>query len=649
VFYRGGTLLLCGGKFSISTDSLSLKPEFEYGNNEQAVKLFILAYVKLLCDSPLEPTSARPLRSYKKFLGLLLDINIKDTIKRFSNLSHLLLSSSYVTGVVSTDDLYPMFKDTPIFSEFHSWVKSGRPELLKFMLTFLLFGKKLAYEDEEFHSTAFRQWEEVEERLRTLSFNCDDIATLRNIIAELLPPLPVDLLIPAFGPGKVSERGVRDVYDKVSNLTLHPRLAYAFDRARPRRAQSEGFADTMSVIQRSENSIEISRLKFVPKDITKSRSICMEPNSFMYFQQEVLRWMVRALESGPIKRFVTLADQSNSRAAAIHGSLYLSTDTIDLSSASDSVSVDLVKQVFPTDYLFYLLATRTSKVEVPDGRVVEVKKFAPMGSAVCFPVQCILFTAVCVYAGLLHQRGFRDGRSYKFSKGDTRDFINHRYFSSRTAMTPYSNWKYEPPVVYGDDIACDSRHTNGVISILTRLGFTVNVAKSFTGSQSFRESCGVYAFEGHDVTPVLYRLPSVRLGPMSAVTFASFIGQINWARDNGLRHLPMLLQSVLDEGTGKYQLPFVTNNDEFGIRVGFIKEPPPSEVRWNAEWHIRERRVQGIGLRRIKKPKPESLDLYRYDQWWRARVREQTSFEQSERLRIRPEETRLVSRWTRYE
>jgi hypothetical protein len=650
-------------------------PEFGYGDNEDFLKYFVLSYTKLLCDSPLKDRCGdKPAHLYASFLRRLQGERLDIIIKRFSGYANVLLENEYSTGGDSSTRVFHEFmKDTPVFKEYLTWIRTGQPELLKFVLSFLLYGKKLEYEDPEFDTTAFRGWQQVEEKLRTLTLCTNDVDTLRNIIRVILPPLQVDHLLPKFGPGKVAERGVRDTYDKLHNLRGHPRLEYAFGRERPGRSRDEGFSRRETVDTRGVSVRDSARQKFVPKDITKSRTISMEPNTFMYFQQEVMRWMVNSMEKGLISRFVNLRDQSTSQMAAVHGSLYFSTDTIDLSSASDSVSVELVRRVFPPDYLFFMMATRSSRVELYDGSsIVDVYKFAPMGSAICFPTQCIIFTAVCLYAALAvcsqEDTGVR-----VIPEKEIRKFIRTRLWKKRSSSSPFT-WKLEPPVVYGDDIAVDSRTTDSVISTLDRLGFTVNRSKSFTGSQSFRESCGVFAFEGEDVTPVLFRLPFFKRGSFDAAVYASFIGQINWLGDNLYHHSAAFHLRTLRDYGFRSPLPFVTRREEFGIyttnKHRYVYE---RDVRWNADWQVTEVRIQGIeprpqtlvgrgdlipirklvfngeALRVVEEIQPETLDAYKLDQWWRSRVFEDVILDNSSTLRIRPQETRLAPRWARCE
>jgi hypothetical protein len=649
--YRGATVRLDSGTLSISTKDVLFPPEFNYGQNTEFLRFFVLAYIKLLCDSPLyESHGAKPKKVYYDFLKRLTGSHLSNTIKLFSSYANTILENEYGTGGDSTTRVFHSFMiETPVFKEYHLWIKTGRPELLKFVLSFLLFGKKLDYEDPEFNTTAFRGWCEVEEKLRTLVLDDNDVDNLRNIVSVLLPPLQIDHLYPKFGPGKVAEPGVLDVYDKLGNLSLHPRLAYAFQRERPGRSSENGFGH-LPVIHnpQGDSSRDYARQKFVPKDINKSRTISMEPNAFMYFQQEVMRWMVNSMQKGVIGRFVNLADQTNSQDAARHGSIYYSTDTIDLSSASDSVSVDLVKRIFPKDYLFYLLATRTSHVEIPgEPDTRPMKKFAPMGSALCFPVQCVVFTAVCVYAAMA-VRSMESAEVPNYERKSILNFIRNSFHRARSQHTPFTR-RYEPPVVYGDDIAVDTRTTDAVISILERLGFSVNRSKSFTGSQSFRESCGVFAFEGHDVTPLLFRVPFFKKGNVDAKLFASLIGGVNYANDIGYHQYASYLINALKGMGFENPIPFVSNKEEFGIYTVKKHAVPDRFKVFNANWQIYQERVQGIGPRKSKRRPPGNLDDYAYDQWWRSRIRGFTLPDIPGSQRIRPQETRLAPRWARCE
>lgn len=675
--YRGTTLYLDRGNVRISTHDITFPPEFAYGENEDFLKFFVLSYCKLICDSPCDPD--KPMTVFRSFIKQMTSEHIKGVIVRYSKLCDELMKNDFITDDSSTRVFLYEFKHTPIFREYLHWYRTGDPVVLRFIMSFLLFGKKISYMDPEFDSTAFRGWLGVEHRLRSLVFSHIDTVSLASIIRVLLPPLDSSLRLPRFGPGKVSERGVRHIYDKLDSLTFDEKLSYVF--CRPSFGFTEdGRYELIQLISRKESdSLTSSRLKFVPKDITKSRSICMEPNSYMFMQQDVLRMIRDAMSRGLISRFVNMSDQSENQRYAFHGSMYTSMDTIDLSSASDSVHVDLVRKIFPPDYLYYLLGTRTDKVIVDREGIgtLQVKKFAPMGSAVCFPVQCIIFTAICLYGYVCNSLGKTCGE-YRVTEEDINTFLRTGLHWSVGEGTPFTR-RYEPPRVFGDDIIIDHRVYSDVVTTLFRLGFEVNESKSFTGSQSFRESCGVYCWQGHDVTPLRFLMPSFREGKITAKVFASIIGAYNRCNDLGFFKLGSFYLACIRSMGFRYPLPFTTDRNEFGLKVSkythdilpggknpifeirrvLRKEGSHSvedlyiylspTVRVNVFEQFTETLVQGIGPRKSKAKAPWSLDPYSYIQWWRSRVSEDVTPEFLGGSLVRPEETRLAPRWARRE
>jgi hypothetical protein len=56
------------------------------------------------------------------------------------------------------------------------------------------------------------------------------------------------------------------------------------------------------------------------------------------------------------------------------------------------------------------------------------------------------------------------------------------------------------PFTCGDDLFLDSRVVEFYVDLASRLGITVGESKSFWGPANFRESCGVEAYEGSDVS-----------------------------------------------------------------------------------------------------------------------------------------------------
>lgn len=628
----------------INPDDLRFAVNLEYGVNDRTIRTFVCAYLKFLTDSPLLE-NRRTDREYKHFLAQLTSQPILTIVKRFSALSHAILSNEYAFGAESTLHVWlPEMTKTPIFREYLAWYRSGDPELLRYIISFLTFGKKLEYIDEDFNSTALRGWEKVEELIGGIDFdNHKLVESMRTCMYALIGDLPADPWYPKFGNGHVSERRVVTPSDKLNDLSLDAKLCYAYARGGNYRHEL-GLGPMMYWASGEVKHAGVSRLAFVPKDVTKSRSICMEPNAYMFFQQELLRKMVQLIDNGLAGRFIRLSDQNLNQKRALLASMTFGSDTIDLSSASDSVSVELVRRIFPPRLLYHMLATRSSQVEKPDGTIVRVNKFAPMGSAVCFPTQCLVFLCTCIVSARMCLDSNFD--TWDLSTTSWVAFINEAFHRDAGLNTAYSG-RFEPPRIYGDDIICDVRTTDAILNLLVSLGFQPNVSKSFIGSSLVRESCGIYAHNGHDITPCLYRIPHLS-GEVDARVYSSIIGAINRFRESGYPGVSGYLLSLLRNTRYKNRIPFVKTRTLFGIftehkdfREGdkFYRTHPDYQVG-----------TQYVAVLRSRYHDPASrwVDEYRYTQWWRTKV-EGNIPEFSSALSIRSEETRVVAVWSRYE
>lgn len=218
-----------------------------------------------------------------------------------------------------------------------------------------------------------------------------------------------------------------------------------------------------------------ARVILVPKDSRGPRLISCEPIENMFLQQGIMEYMVNRLESHPLTAgHVNFTDQSINQDLARRASKDLYWSTLDLKEASDRVSLKLVTHLFQGSPIFNaLLETRTPVTIMPDGREIRLEKFAPMGSALCFPVMALclytlLYTCLCI--------------EHKIDPLSAKDMV----------------------YVYGDDIIVPSEYAHSLISFIERFGLRVNVQKSFIGSP-FAESCGVDAVKGNDVTPIRLR------------------------------------------------------------------------------------------------------------------------------------------------
>lgn len=213
--------------------------------------------------------------------------------------------------------------------------------------------------------------------------------------------------------------------------------------------------------------VESSNLTTVPKNAETNRTICTEASLNMFFQLGA-----GAIIEGLLKRHhsIDLSQQPdiNKRMARI-GSLTGEFATIDLKSASDTISYKLCEFLLPRGVLGLLDLFR-SKSTMHSRRKIELHMISSMGNGFTFPLQTMIFASlVCAtYMSLGIKPVRRLRRNYS---------------------------------VFGDDIVVLSEAFDAVCLTLNGAGFIVNDQKSFS-TGAFRESCGGDYFQGHDVRGV---------------------------------------------------------------------------------------------------------------------------------------------------
>jgi hypothetical protein len=243
----------------------------------------------------------------------------------------------------------------------------------------------------------------------------------------------------------------------------------------------------------------MARVVFVPKDSRGPRLISTEPREFMYIQQGLMDQLYNAIGSFPmVKAQLDCRDQTRNQRLARWGSATGSVATLDLKEASDRVSLDLVRRLFPSEWVKCLEACRSTATRLPDGRVVPFRKFAPMGSAVCFPVEAICFWAIAHAATMLSDKS-----------------IDNVFSNAPLGL------EFNQLSVFGDDIIVPTDHVEYVIGALEAVGLKVNRDKSYT-SGPFRESCGADFLLGEDVSYVKCREVPVASGSRNTMDRARF-------------------------------------------------------------------------------------------------------------------------------
>ena len=221
----------------------------------------------------------------------------------------------------------------------------------------------------------------------------------------------------------------------------------------------------------SVNVVDHNKLSFVNKNQDIARTICTEPSINMWMQLGMGGIIHRRLRQ--VYGIDFKYQQEVNRRMAKLSSLLDHNVTIDLESASDSLGLRMMDEVFPKHFMEMLRRLRSPMCRLPDGSFVQLGMVSTMGNGFTFPLQTLLFAASC--AVVLRYLGLPC-----YSKG----WCELRNMS-----------------VYGDDIIIDNRAARLLIHLLKLLGFVVNESKTYVEGP-FRESCGIDCFLGTDVRPV---------------------------------------------------------------------------------------------------------------------------------------------------
>lgn len=285
-----------------------------------------------------------------------------------------------------------------------------------------------------------------------------------------------------------------------------------------------------------------SYLSFVPKTSLISRTICTEPTLNMLFQRGIsfhldrynLRKFNISLDTQP------LVNRRLAKAGSISGKF----GTIDLESASDSISRSLCAEILPGNLLSWLNLTRSPSTTLPSGACVELDMISSMGNGYTFSLQTMIFATIVTACYRLMDIVPTDGRN------------GPRNFS-----------------VFGDDIIVLKETYDLVQRALELFGFIVNRSKSYN-SGNFRESCGEDYYHGRNIRGVYLQSIKTKGDAYSALNRV-----VRWCARTGimLRNLVSLLRQKISY----LPVPFSAGDTE-GLKVPLELARP--KLRWSKRY-----------------------------------------------------------------
>jgi len=266
------------------------------------------------------------------------------------------------------------------------------------------------------------------------------------------------------------------------------------------------------------------RITAVPKDSRGPRIICVHPTEAVWIQQGVRHVLENAINTSPLTRgSINFSDQTINGNKALQASRSREFVTLDLKDASDLVSVELVRFLFG-DYVYrFFDCCRATHVHIGE-RLLKLRKFAPMGNALTFPVESLVFWALV-----------------------------------RACIHTHYGENCDDVYVFGDDLIYPQRYHERVVEVLRHAGLTVNTSKTFVRG-FFRESCGVDAWNGTDITPLRMKVRSVN----SCSEAVSFCDLARRASVRGNHRLATYLYTQIESWLGR-KLAYTNNPNTQGL------------------------------------------------------------------------------------
>lgn len=336
------------------------------------------------------------------------------------------------------------------------------------------------------------------------------------------------------------------------------------------------------------NNEHPSKLIAVPKTMSGPRLIGSEPNYHQWIQQLVRNQLESRIRKTPLRYCVSFGNQVPNRELAKSSSASGSHATVDLKSASDRLSTWTIERAFRSNITIleriHASRTRWMKNAINDlFSVIKLKKCFTQGSACTFPVQTIVYSMISI-AAVLHSEG---------------SSVSSRSISRAARKVR----------VFGDDIIVPISSLPNLLEILSCLQLSVNLNKTFSKGK-FRESCGLDAYDGIDVTPARIKRfssnPSHEVAQSMVEASNNFYIRGMWNVSSWIMsHLRKLeLPTVrVHDSEGTYSVKGAGYSSFMGYSVGHLK------TRWNNDLHRNEVRMDSLTSKSEKVATQSAYDL----------------------------------------
>lgn len=444
----------------------------------------IAYWVALLFDITKSYTSARSANYYVSWAMRIARLDIYDlAVVSGDILSYL--RNTYKKASVEETRLTQVFKHicadydegfvslllSPVTDSIQNFLIEPNAEDLRILTQHLSFLSHLSLQSIEVDT--IDEYLRVEVRNSQFPYDEENIKNLNMIIRGWFSSFTfgIEAFLPNHGGGATAEhrRGTSSVL-KYEGMGKDARLTYfcrRFFNVEPEYFVPQSVA--LGTLNRC------CKIQDVAKSLKTRRTISLEPTTLQYFQQGARKALVDYIKRHAIlKDLIFIEEAFRNGEAARLGSETGQLATIDLSSASDTVTHRHARSLFHGTSLNAMsVCLRSTRAELPDSTQITLEKEAPMGSALCFPIECIIFAA-CMELGVRHaiqKWGYR------------RDDVTYLG-------------------VHGDDMVVPDWAYWDIVNVLTSIGFIVNKGKSFSSPSRFREACGVEAYDGVPIQPL---------------------------------------------------------------------------------------------------------------------------------------------------